>query len=91
MRVTIKTLADEIRLRWPHLRVVVERGFCNTDRKAGRLRVAGKGRWGSHIRVYDGNRIVLDHNNAETYRNTAEVRRWIDEYAKRTHPLAKRR
>lgn len=81
MRQTIKTLAAEISKRWPYLRVEVDRGHCNTDRKIGRLRHAGKGRWGSHIRVYSpSGEKLLDHNNAETYRHTDEVRRWMDAY-----------
>jgi hypothetical protein len=97
-RQTIQTLADEIRRRWPGLRVEVSRGFASTDRKiAGtRLRHPGKGRTGARIQVFDatpGNtnrgaleastwlspRKILDHNQAETYRTTDDVRRWIDE------------
>lgn len=81
-RTTIKQLAREIADRWPHLQVKVERGYCNTDRKIGRLRWPGKGRWGSRIIVRDkAGRVLLDHNNAETYRHTGEVRRWIEDYA----------
>lgn len=80
-RDTIKSLAEEIRRRWPHLKV--ERGYCNTDRKIGRLRWPGKGRWGSHIIVRDEKgKVLLDHNNAETYRRTSEVRRWMDSLKK---------
>lgn len=80
-RQTIKTLADEIRRRWPELRVEVTRGYCNTDRKPRGCRYItrkGRGRWGSHLRVYDVDGVkLLDHNNAETYRTTRDVVRWI--------------
>lgn len=83
MRDTIKSLAKEIQRRRPRWRVYVERGHCNTDRKIGRLRWPGKGRWGSRIHVYDEKgREILDHNNAETYRTTSEVRRWMEEHVK---------
>lgn len=87
-RDTIKSLAKEIHERWPMLTVIVKQGYCNTDRKVGRLRIPGKGRKGSHIQVYAwstevgklGERL-LNHNNAETYRCTAEVRQWMECYA----------
>lgn len=50
-RDTIKSLAKEISERWPKLVVKVERGYRNTDRKIGRLRWPGKGRYGSRIIV----------------------------------------
>ncbi len=78
-RQTIKTLAAEIMERWPALKVRVERGHCNTDRMIGRLRWPGKGRYASHITVIDAyGKVILDHNNAQTYRTTDDVRRWID-------------
>jgi hypothetical protein len=81
-RDTIKSLAKEIQQRWPYLTVRIERGYCNTDRKIGRLRWEGKGRWGSRIIVTTARGVLLlDHNNAETYRRTSDVRRWIDRYA----------
>lgn len=89
-RDTIKSLAAEIRALWPELDVRVERGYCDTDRKipGTRLRRPGKGRWGSRIIVRDPaqptppfglGRMILDHNNAETYRTTSEVRAWIED------------
>lgn len=79
VRDTIKSLAREIQLRWPELHVLVERGHCNTDRKVGRFRHPGRGRWGARIIVRDKRgELLLDHNNAETYRNTSEVRRWME-------------
>ncbi len=53
-------------------------GYCNTDRKIGRLRVPGKGRRGNRIIIKDsfGN-VLLDHNSAETYRYNEEVEEWL--------------
>lgn len=84
-RDTIKSLAKEIQQRWPHLNVSVERGFCNTDRKPKGCRYithVGRGRYGSQIIVKDTTGVVLlNHNNAETYRRTSEVRDWIEHYS----------
>jgi hypothetical protein len=87
MRRTIRQLAEEIRREWPNLDVKVERGHCNTDRKipGTRLRHPGRGRWGSRIIVRDPKlkwprNVILDHNNAETYRRTEEVVEWMDQY-----------
>lgn len=81
MRDTIKGLAKEIKQRWPHLDVRVERGYCNTDRQMGRLRRPGKGRWGARLYVFNAGVLLLDHNNAETYRRTSDVREWMERYA----------
>jgi hypothetical protein len=92
-RDTIRSLAAEIKKRWPELDVKVEQGHANTDRKipGTRLRRPGKGRKGARIIVRDPSRrddtwlrqprVLLDHNNAETYRRTSEVRDWIERYA----------
>lgn len=87
-RCTIKQLAVEIQQRWPHLRVEVDRGYCNTDRKprgCPYITHTGKGRWGSRIKVFkrqaDRPWLIFEHNNAETYRTTEDVVRWMDEYA----------
>jgi len=73
----LKTLADEIN-RVPGYRAVLERGYCNTDRKVGRLRSPGKGRWGTRLIVYGpGGEVVLDHNSAEAYRRNSEVEDWL--------------
>ncbi len=92
-RQTIRTLADEIRRRWPALLVTVEKSHANTDRQIGRLRWPGKGRDGTRIIVRDPAQmepprwgakptnepmVLLDHDNAETYRRTDDVKRWID-------------
>lgn len=122
MRQTIKTLADEIRRRWPELDVKVEQGFACTDRKipGTRLRHPGKGRLGSRIIVRDPTHpvvtpggftmgeLLLDQSPErspgagiepvvsmsslagcpETYRQTDEVRDWIDQ---RVHDQKKSR
>lgn len=105
-RQTIKTLAEEIRRRWPWLEVKVERGYCNTDRKwkGSRLRHPGKGRYAARLivrnpRVRDNPgrpfgvpsaQLLIDHNNAETYRTTGEVREWIDRCVKLGRPIGAR-
>ncbi len=53
-------------------------GYCNTDRKIGRLRRAGKGRRGTVIRIFWRGQLRLTHNSAETYRCNAEVVAWVD-------------
>lgn len=55
----------------------IERGYCNTDRKIGRLRRPGKGRQGNRLIVTHGGSVVLDHNAAETYRTNSEVEHWL--------------
>lgn len=82
------------------LRAEIVEGYCNTDRKVGRLRSPGKGRTGNRLLVYplhkgerDGLgrfRPVLDHNAAETYRSNDEVERWLAAYVAKL-PAAKRR
>lgn len=55
----------------------IEEGYCNTDRKAGRLRIPGKGRTGNRLVVERNGAVVLDHNSAETYRHNGEVEEWL--------------
>jgi len=68
------------------LQAKLEQGFASTDRHipGTRLRHAGKGRTGSRIKIYITNstnpRPVMDHNNAETYRTTSEVVRWLQSW-----------
>jgi hypothetical protein len=93
-RDTIRGLAEEIRRRWPDLDVKVEPSRASTDRKISGTRLIrpGKGRTGTRITVRDPSQrddtwlrlpvVLLDHDNAETYRRTSEVRGWIEEYAK---------
>ncbi len=81
-RDTIKRLAEEIKFRWPELHVQIEHSQVSTDRQIGRLRWPGKGRTGTRIVVKDsGFKTLLDHNNAETYRRTSDVRAWMERYA----------
>lgn len=71
----LKQLADFINKYLPLYKATIEKGFCNTDRKIGRLRHPGKGRYGNRIIVIkksDGS-VVIDHNSAETYRKNYEV------------------
>ena len=56
-------------------------GYCNTDRKVGRLRAPGKGRRGNRLIVQDdAGKVVLDHNSAETYRYNGEVEYWLTDW-----------
>jgi hypothetical protein len=81
----LKTIAREINESIAGLRAKVVPGYCNTDRKAGRLRVPGKGRHGNRLIVTDvTGKTILDHNGAETYRSNDEVERWLTTY-KRDH------
>lgn len=56
-------------------------GYCNTDRKSGRLRSPGKGRYGNRIIVRKDGVVVFDHNSAETYRRNSEVEQWLENIA----------
>lgn len=84
-KLTLKILADEINTRFHDLVAVVYPanhplgGFCNTDRKIGRLRHQGRGRRGSRLIVSErgSGTIVFEHNAAETYRENSEVVDWI--------------
>ena len=75
----LKTIARFINENLPDLEAKIEQGYCNTDRKVGRLRVPGRGRIGSRLkgrRRSDG-KVILDHNSAETYRTNREVEAWL--------------
>lgn len=72
----------------------MDRVYCNTGRKAGRLRIPGKGRNGTRILIAKSAEamrayhltgrnhapLLLDHNAAETYRCNADVVRWLANY-----------
>jgi len=73
----LSTLAKEIN-KLPGFKARIERGYCNTDRKVGRLRVPGKGREGNRLIVEFEGRVVFDHNAAETYRHNQEVENWLE-------------
>lgn len=78
----LKVIAEWINANVPALRARIERGYCNTDRKVGRLIWPGKGRTGNRIivvRVADGTK-ALDHNAAETYRTNDEVEAWLADF-----------
>jgi hypothetical protein len=74
----LPTIARWINENVPELRARIESGYCNTDRKIGRLRWPGKGRTGNRL-IVERKRggVVLDHNAAEAYRTNAEVERWL--------------
>lgn len=75
----LKTLATAINRNLPHLKAEIVEGYCNTDRKVGRLRWPGKGRYGNRLIVKHRktDEVVLDHNSVETYRNNKEVEDWF--------------
>lgn len=83
----LPTIARYINEHVPGLAATIERGFCNTDRKIGRLRIPGKGRNGNKLIVRDqSGTIVLNHNAAETYRYNSEVEAWLSRW-KETHAV----
>jgi hypothetical protein len=85
-RLTIRQLAATIRARWPYLDVEVTQGHASTDRKIGRLRLPGKGRTGSRLIVRNTKgEVLLDHNQAETYRRVSDVVEWMERYANEFH------
>jgi len=61
----LKTICKYINEHVAGLTARTEKGYCDTDRKIGRLRWPGKGRWGTRLIVMDdkGN-IVCNHNSA---------------------------
>lgn len=75
----LKSLAKYINENMPAYEAQVVAGYCNTDRKIGRLRWPGKGRHGNRLKVRrrSDNKMVFDHNAAETYRCNDEVVQWI--------------
>jgi hypothetical protein len=56
----------------------IERGYCNTDRKIGRLRSPGKGREGNKLVVTRYGTRVLEHDSSQTYRMNSEVESWLE-------------
>lgn len=80
----LATIARWVNEQFPGWEAHVERGYCNTDRKIGRLRWPGKGRRGTRLIVRERGQsalsrdgLVLDHNAAETYRHNGEVLDWF--------------
>lgn len=76
----LTVVAEAIRREWPDLDVQIKRDRASTDTKiAGtRFRRVGKGRRGLRIIVRERGAIILDHSNAETYRQTQEVVDWMN-------------
>lgn len=68
-RIRLATIAKLINQKVPGFRAEIVEGYCDTDRKIGRLRHPGKGRYGNRLVVRNEHgEVVLDHNSAETYR-----------------------
>lgn len=74
----LASLAKFINDRLPGYVAKIEPGYCNTDRKVGRLRIPGRGRNGNKLVVRKNGEVVFDHNAAETYRKNSEVVNWIE-------------
>lgn len=79
---SLKQLAEFINEWLPKLEAKIVEGYCDTDRKIGRLRWPGKGRTGNKIVVEKrrgkrGRYPFYEHNAADTYRHNGEVVRWI--------------
>ena len=83
----LKTIAKEINESIPDLGARLERGYCDTDRKIGRLRVPGKGRHGNRLIVtyLPTGQVVYEHNSAEPYRINAEVEVWLERWKAGCH------
>ncbi len=81
----LAAIAAWINENLPALEARIERSYCNTDRKVGRLRWPGKGRHGNKIIVTERatGSVLLDHDGAQTYRTNAEVERWLGGYLAR--------
>ncbi len=75
----LKTIAKWINENSKKYKAEIVEGYCNTDRKIGRLRSPGQGRYGNKIviRNRETNEIVKEHNAAETYRQNWEVEDWV--------------
>ncbi len=73
----LKTIAKFINENMPGYSARIERAFCNTDLKVGRLRIPKKGCWGNRLIVEKDGEIVFRHNAAETYRMNSEVEDWL--------------
>jgi hypothetical protein len=81
----LATIAREINEHCSGITAKIVQGYCDTDRKIGRLRVPGKGRYGNRIIIHDDatGRVLFDHNAAETYRCNAEVEYWLADWKRR--------
>lgn len=81
-KLRLATIAKLINEKVPGFRAEIVEGYCDTDRKIGRLRYSlGKGRHGNRLVVRNKHGVVvLDHNAAETYRRNEEVLEKIQRY-----------
>jgi hypothetical protein len=75
----LKAIAKDINENMDGYTAEISEGYCNTDRKIGRLRSPGKGRYGNKITIYKNGAEVFEHNSAETYRYNEEVEEWLNE------------
>lgn len=82
----LSTLAKFIRETWPTLKVTLVPWTTSTDRKAGRLRIPGRGREGKLLTVQDPAQdphgfglhgVLLRHESGDPYRHNGEVCEWI--------------
>lgn len=80
-KIRLATIAKLINQKVPGFRAEIVEGYCDTDRKIGRLRHPGKGRYGNRLVVRNKHDVVvIDHNAAETYRTNEEVLRKVERY-----------
>jgi len=79
----LATLAKWINENSKQYKAEIIEGYCNTDRQlyaGSRIRIEGKGREGNKIIIRDKetNKIVKEHNSAETYRYNYEIEDWVN-------------
>ena len=80
-KLRLSTIAKLINEKLPEFRAEIVEGYCDTDRKIGRLRHPGKGRYGNRLQVFNKHgRKVIDHNAAVTYRTNEEVLQTIEKF-----------
>lgn len=81
----LATIAKWINENVAELEAQIVSGYCNTDRKIGRLRHPGKGRTGNRliVKLRKTGETVLDHNAAQTYRSNGEVEDWLKGWLER--------
>jgi len=81
-RRSLKKLAEWINENSKEYKAEIVEGYCNTDRQlyaGSRIRVPGQGRYGNKIVIRDrkSNKVVKEHNSAETYRRNYEIEEWV--------------
>lgn len=75
----LKTIAEYINnnMNMKGYSAFLEKSYTNTDRKAGRLRIPGKGRSGYKLTVGFYGKIIFTHDSSQTYRSNKEVENWL--------------